>query len=92
VARLLGLEQGLTAVAPSAIGLVFGAVLSELIIPAVTLTPQASKPIPPVSVQVPWLLAALVALAMTIVPTLAITAAVPRRGSGVARIRIEQDA
>lgn len=89
VARLLGLEQGLTAVAPSAIGLLFGAVLSELIIPAVTLTPQASKPIPPVAVHVPWLLAAVIAVAMAIVPTIAITFAVPRRGSGAARVRIE---
>ncbi len=41
IARLLGLEQGLTAVAPSAIGLLFGAALSELIVPAVTLTPES---------------------------------------------------
>jgi hypothetical protein len=91
VARMLGLEQGLTAVAPSAIGLLFGALLSELIIPAVTLTPQAGKPIPPVSVQVPWLLAAVVALALAVFPTLAVTAAVPRRSSGAARIRIEEE-
>jgi hypothetical protein len=92
VARLLGLEQGLTAVAPSAIGLLFGAVLSELIIPAVTLTPQASKPVPPVAVQVPWLLAGAVALALAVLPTLATTVAVPRRGSGAARVRIEDEA
>jgi hypothetical protein len=92
VARLLGLEQGLTAVAPSAIGLLFGAVLSELIIPAVTLTPEAGKPVPPVTVQVPWLLAAVVALALAVLPTLVVTAAVPRRNSGAARIRIEEEA
>ncbi len=91
VARLLGLEQGLTAIAPSAIGLLFGAILSELIIPAVTLTPGAARPIPPVVVQVPWLLAALVALGMAVLPTLAITLALPRRGSGAARIRIEEE-
>jgi hypothetical protein len=92
VARLLGLEQGLTAVAPSAIGLLFGAVLSELIIPAVTLTPGAGKPVPPVAVQVPWLVAGVVALALAVLPTLAITVAVPRRSSGAARIRIEEEA
>lgn len=92
IARLLGLEQGLTAVAPSAIGLLFGALLSELVIPAVTLTPQAGKPIPPVSVQVPWLVAAVVAVALAVLPTLAITVAVPRRDSGAARIRIEDEA
>jgi hypothetical protein len=92
VARLLGLEQGLTAVAPSAIGLLFGALLSELVIPAVTLTPQAGKPIPPVSVQVPWLLTAVLALALAVLPTLVVTAAVPRRSSGAARIRMEEEA
>ncbi|HUD39931.1 MAG TPA: ABC transporter permease [Streptosporangiaceae bacterium] len=92
VARLLGLEQGLTAIAPSAIGLLFGAVLSELIIPAVTLTPEAARPVPPVAVQVPWLLAAVIAVAMAILPTLAITIWMPGRRSGAARIRLEEEA
>ncbi len=91
VARLLGLEQGLTAVAPSAIGLLFGAALSEFIIPAVTLTSRAARPIPPVAVQVPWLLAGVIAVAMAVLPTLAITLALPRRGAGAARTRIEDD-
>ncbi|HET7017653.1 MAG TPA: FtsX-like permease family protein [Streptosporangiaceae bacterium] len=92
IARLLGLEQGLTAVAPSAIGLLFGAALSELIIPAVTLTPRASRPIPPVAVQVPWLIAIAIALAMAVLPTLTIVLALPRRQSGAARIRMEEEA
>jgi hypothetical protein len=92
VARLLGLEQGLTAIAPSAIGLLFGAVLSELIIPAVSLTPQAARPVPPVAVQVPWLLAAAIAVVMAILPTLAITIWRPGRRSGAARIRLEEEA
>jgi hypothetical protein len=92
VARLLGLEQALTAVATSGIGLLFGAALSKLIIPAVTLTAQAARPIPPIVVQVPWLLAAAVALAIAAVPTVAATLAVPRRGSGLARSRLEADA
>jgi hypothetical protein len=91
IARLLGLEQSLTAVAPSAIGLLFGAALSELIIPAVTLTSRASRPIPAVAVQVPWLLAVAIALAMAVLPTLAIVLALPRRQSGAARIRMEED-
>ena len=53
VARLLGLEQAMTAVATSGIGLLFGAALSKLIMPAVTLTAQAARPIPPIVVQVP---------------------------------------
>jgi len=92
IARLLGLEQGLTAVAPSAIGLLFGAALSELIIPAVTLTPRASRPIPPVAVQVPWLIAIVIALTMAVLPTLTIVLALPRRQSGAARVRMEEEA
>jgi hypothetical protein len=91
VARLLGLEQALTAGATSAIGLLFGAALSELIVPAVVLTSSASKPIPPLIVQLPWLLAVVVALAMAALPTLAITLAVPRRSSASAAIRLEDE-
>ncbi len=92
IARLLGLEQGLSAIAPSAIGLLFGAALSEFIIPAVTLTSRASRPIPAVAVQVPWLLAIAIAVVMAILPTAAITLALPRQGSGAARIRMEEEA
>jgi uncharacterized membrane protein len=66
--------------------------LSELIIPAVTLTPQAARPVPPVAVQVPWLLAAAIAVVMAILPTLAITIWRPGRRSGAARIRLEEEA
>src|SRR6185437_14479500 len=92
IARLLGLEQGLSAIAPAAIGLLFGAALSEFIIPAVTLTSKAARPIPAVAVQVPWLLAIAIAIVMAIFPTVAITLALPRRGSGAARIRMEEEA
>jgi hypothetical protein len=92
VARLLGLEQAVTVGVTCGIGLLFGAALSELIIPAVALTSRASRPVPAIVVQVPWLQAAAVALAIAAVPTLAITLAVPRRGSGAARIRLEDEA
>ena len=86
VARLLGMEQALTAAATSAIGLLFGAALSYLIIPAVTLTAQAAKPVPPIAVQVPWLLAAAVGLAIAAVPTVAVSLSLPRAASIAARI------
>jgi len=91
VARLLGIEQALTVGITSGIGLLFGAALSEVIIPAVALTSHAARPVPPIVVQVPWLLAAVVALAVAAVPTLAVTLAVPRGGSGAARIRLEDE-
>jgi len=91
VARLLSLEQAVTAGFTCAIGLLFGAALSELIIPAVALTSQAVRPIPQLVVQVPWLLVAVVAVAMASAPTLAIMLAVPRRTSATARIRLEDE-
>ncbi len=92
VARLLSMEQALTAAATSGIGLLFGAALSYLIIPAVTLTVQAAKPVPPIAVQVPWLLAAAVALAIAAVPTIAVSLSLPRAASIAARIRLEDEA
>ena len=89
IARLLALEQAVTAVATSVVGLLFGVALSVLIIPADTLTAQASRPIPPVEVQIPWLAAALIAVVMAAVPTLAIMATSPRADSGAAMIRLE---
>ncbi len=89
IARLLALEQAVTAIATSVVGLLFGVALSEVIIPADTLTAQATRPIPPVMVQVPWLAAALIAAVMAAVPTLAIMATSPRADSGAAMIRLE---
>jgi hypothetical protein len=92
IARLLALEQAVTAVATSVVGLLFGVALSELIIPADTLTANATRPMPPVVVQVPWLAAALIAVVMAAVPTLAIMATSPRADSGAAMIRLEGQA
>jgi hypothetical protein len=91
VARLLSMEQAMTAATTSLIGLLFGVALSKLIIPAVTLTVHATKPVPAISVQVPWLLAACVALALAAVPTIAVTLTLPRATSVAARIRLEDE-
>lgn len=91
VARLLSIEQALTAAATSVIGLLFGVALSELIIPAVTLTIKATRPVPAIIVQVPWLPAAAIALAMAAVPTVAVVLTLPRSASAAARIRLEDE-
>jgi len=92
VARMLALGQAMTAVATSAVGLLFGALLSRLIVPAVTLTAQAVRPVPPLVVQVPWLAAAVIAVVMAAVPTIAIMLTTPRSGRGAAMIRLEGEA
>jgi FtsX-like permease family protein len=92
VARMLALEQAMTAVATSGVGLAFGVVLSQFIVPADTLTAKAVRPVPPLVVQVPWLAAAVIAIVMAAVPTLAIMLTAPRAGSGAAMIRLEGEA
>ncbi|HYK30706.1 MAG TPA: FtsX-like permease family protein [Streptosporangiaceae bacterium] len=92
VARLLAAEQAIKAVVTSVIGLLFGVALSKLIVPAVTLTAQAARPVPPLVVQVPWLTAAIIAVVMAAVPTLAIMLTVPGSGSGAAITRLEGEA
>jgi ABC-type antimicrobial peptide transport system permease subunit len=92
VARMLALGQAMTAIATSAIGLLFGVLLSRLIVPAVTLTARAARPVPPLVVQVPWLAAAVIALVMAAVPTVAIMLTTPRAGRGAVMIRLESEA
>ena len=92
VARMLALEQAMTAVATSVVGLAFGVALSQVIVPADTLTARAVRPVPPLVVQVPWLAAAVIAVVMAAVPTLAIMLTAPRAGSGAAVIKLEGEA
>jgi ABC-type lipoprotein release transport system permease subunit len=92
VAKLLALEQAMTAVATSVVGALFGVALSKVIVPADTLTAKAARPIPPLVVQVPWLAAAVIAVVMAAVPTLAIMFTAPRGESGAAMIRLEGEA
>jgi hypothetical protein len=92
VARMLALEQAMTAVTTSVLGALFGVALSQVIVPADTLTAKAARPIPPLVVQVPWLAAAVIAVVMAAVPTLAIMFTTPRGDSGAAMIRLEGEA
>ncbi|HEU5421023.1 MAG TPA: FtsX-like permease family protein [Streptosporangiaceae bacterium] len=75
VMRMLCLEQAMTAVPAAAAGLAIGGLLSQLIVPAMSLTAQAARPNPPVLVQVPWLLAGGIALVIAAIPVL--TAGLP---------------
>jgi predicted lysophospholipase L1 biosynthesis ABC-type transport system permease subunit len=92
VARMLALEQAMTAVATSVVGALFGVALSKVIVPADTLTAKAARPIPPLVVQMPWAAAAVIALVMAAVPTLAIMFTAPRVDSRAAMIRLEGEA
>ena len=92
VTGLLCLEQAVAAGLAIAAGLVLGAVLSRLIIPAVSLTAAATHPVPPVLVEIPWRLAVTLAVLIVAVPTVAVAFAATARGSTAARLRAEEDA
>jgi FtsX-like permease family len=91
VVGLLCLEQAMLAVPAAAAGLLLGFLLSRLIIPAVSLTAQATRPIPPVSVQVPWAAAAGVAVLIAALPAAATALGALRRGGTAARLRAEEE-
>ncbi len=91
IIRLLCLEQALLAVPTAAAGLLLGALLSRLIVPAVNLTAQAAAPIPPVLVHVPWAACAAVAGVIAATPTLATALAGLRRPQAAVRLRLEAE-
>ena len=72
-------------------GLALGLLLSRLIVPAVTLTPQAAQPIPSVLVRVPIAAALLIAVAVAALPVLAIAMSMLRGTSTMARLRAEEE-
>jgi hypothetical protein len=91
LAALLSLEQAMLAVPAAAAGLLLGMLLARLIIPAVTLTAQATHPVPPVTVQLPLLPAVAVAVAVAAVPPLAAAISGMRRLRIAAMLRVETE-
>ncbi len=91
LAALLSLEQAMLAVPAAAAGLLLGTLLAHLVIPAVTLTAQATHPVPPVTVQLPLLPAVAVAVAVAAVPPLAAAISGMRRLRVAAMLRVETE-
>ncbi len=87
---LLCLEQALLAGLAAAAGLILGALLSRLIIPAVSLTAQAAHPVPPVLVEIPWGPAVAIAVVIAALPTLMVAVAARHRRLTTARLRVEE--
>jgi hypothetical protein len=90
VARLLCAEQAMLAIPAAAAGLLLGFVLGRLLIPAISLTPAATRPVPPVVVEVPWALVAAIAVAVGAAPVVAALLAMPRTAATAARLRVEE--
>jgi hypothetical protein len=88
----LCLEKLMLSVPSAAVGLVLGAVLAELLVPAVTLTTSGAAPVPPVLIEIGWSGALLLALAVAVLPVLAAAAAVVRRPDAAAGLRAAEAA
>jgi len=68
-------------------GLLVGAALARLVVPALTLTAAGSRPVPPVLVQIPVGQAVLLAGAVAAFPVLAAAVGAARRPDPVADLR-----
>ena len=78
---------------PSALaGLALGAVLAELLVPAITLTAAATKPVPPVLIQFGWSQTLPLALAVAVLPVLAAALTIARRPDAAAELRAAESA
>ena len=78
---------------PSAVaGLVLGAVLAELLVPAITLTSSATTPVPPVLIEFGWAVILPLAVAVAVLPVLAAALTVARRPDAAAELRAAEAA
>jgi len=92
LAGVVCLEQGIVSVPAAAGGLVLGLLLSRLVIPAVTLTAQATRPLPSVLVRIPLPPVLAIAAVVAVFPVAAVAVSVLRGTQAAARLRAEEDA
>jgi hypothetical protein len=86
-ARQLCLEQLLLSMPAAGAGLLLGAGLAQLLVQAVTLTATAAAPVPTVLIEIPWVLAAGLAVAVAVIPVLAAALTIARRPDPAAQLR-----
>jgi hypothetical protein len=88
----LCLEKLMLSVPSALAGLVLGVVLAELLVPAITLTSAATRPIPPVLIEFGWTQTLLLALAVAVLPVLAAALTLARRPDAAAELRAAEAA
>jgi hypothetical protein len=88
----LCLEKLMLSLPAAAAGLALGAVLAELLVPAVTLTSSGTAPVPAVVIEIGWARALLLALAVAVLPVLAAAVTVARRPDAAAGLRAAEAA
>ena len=91
-ARQLCLERLMLGLPSALAGLVLGAVIAELLVPAVTLTVTASPPVPSVLIQFASAQALPLALAVAALPVLVAAAVIARRPDPAAELRTAEAA
>jgi len=91
-ARQLGLEELMLSVPSAAVGVALGALLAWLMVPAVTFTTGAVAPVPPPLTEFAWSWAALLAVAVAVLPVLVAAATVLRRPDPAALLRATEAA
>jgi hypothetical protein len=91
-ARQLCLEEFMLSLPAAAVGLALGAFVATLFVPATTLTANATKPFPPVIIEIPWPAAALLALVVAVLPVLAAAVSAARRPDPAGTLRTAESA
>jgi hypothetical protein len=88
----LCLEKLMLSVPSALAGLVLGVVLAELLVPAITLTTAATRPVPPVLIQLGWSQTLPLALAVAVLPVLVAAITIARRPDAAAELRAAESA
>jgi FtsX-like permease family len=91
-ARQLALEKLLLSLPAAALGLVLGAVVARLLVPAVTLTTAAAEPVPPPLTMLDPGQTVPLALAIAVLPAIAAALAMTRRPDPAAELRAAEAA
>jgi FtsX-like permease family protein len=91
-AAQLSLEKLMLSVPSAVAGLILGAVLAELLVPAITLTSAATQPVPPVLIQLAWSQILPLALAVAVLPVIAAGLTIARRPDPAAELRAAESA
>jgi hypothetical protein len=86
-ARQLCLEELMLSLPSALVGLALGAAISGLLVPAITLTTNATRPVPAAVAEFDWSLALPLALAVAVLPVLVAAATVARRPDPAAGLR-----
>ncbi|WP_419994998.1 FtsX-like permease family protein [Streptomyces boninensis] len=87
LARMIAAEQGVLLALALTVGVVLGAVLTRSVLPLISLTAQATKPVPELAVQLPAGQVALLLAGVMAVPLLIVVALALRRSDPAAELR-----